>query len=89
MNFGPVEVISVKSSINYKAGSNFASVYVKKDLLEIHFQLGRVVDEYPVGVITRLSKNRVLHAIAIDELDQIDDFLLKLLRESYALILGT
>jgi hypothetical protein len=84
--FGPLVVIAVKSAIVFKAGSNFASVKIKKEHIDLEFQISRELELFPITVVARLSKNRVVHATTIDEIEQIDEFLISLLKESYLLI---
>ena len=60
----------------------------RKDHVEIEFQLGREIREFPVYRSLRVSRNRVVHLAVIEDPRDVDRELLDWLRESYELIHG-
>ena len=85
---GPVTIQPVKTAIQVKAPSTFLSVKVKKDRLEIEFQLGREVVEPPVYRTLRVSMNRVVHLAVLESPRDVSKKLIAWLRESYAVVSG-
>jgi hypothetical protein len=83
-----VTINPVKTSIQVKAGATFLSLRAKKDHVEIEFQLGREVDDFPVFKSVRVSKNRVVHVAILEDMSDVDDKLLGWLRESCDLVRG-
>jgi hypothetical protein len=83
---GEIALNPVKTSIQIRAGATFLSIRVKKDHLEIDFQLDREVKEFPVYRAVRVSKSRVLHFAVLESPGDIDEQLVGWLRESYELI---
>lgn len=84
--FDDLEILYLKTCIQFKIGVTFLSVYPKKDRLELEFQLNRTEDQFPVYKTIRISKNRVLHRIAIGENSDIDNQLKMWLLEAYQTI---
>jgi len=84
--FGDVVVDPVKTAINFKTGATFLSAKVKKDCLQLEFQLTREVDEYPIYRSVRVSKARVLHFAVLEDPRDLDGALSGRLREAYELI---
>jgi len=85
-DFGVVELDTVKTSIQLKAGPTFLSIRPKKNHLEIDFSLGRRVDSFPIYKSTRISGKRVLHQATVEHADDIDGSLVALLHEAYELV---
>jgi hypothetical protein len=85
---GDVTIESVKTVIQVKAGATFLSMKPKKDHVEIEFQLGREIREFPVYRSLRVSRNRVVHLAVIEDPADVDSTLVGWLRESYELIHG-
>jgi len=83
-----VIISPVKTAIQFRAGATFLSVKPKADHVDIEFQLGREVREFPVYRSLRVSKNRVVHMAVIEDPGDVDENLLSLLRESYEMIRG-
>lgn len=81
-----VNIDAVKAGIMVKAPATFLAVKVKKDRLEIEFQLGR---EAPIDVVyksLRISKKRFLHRAVLEEPPDVSAELLRCLKESYEMI---
>jgi len=85
-NFGPIQLNPVKSSIQVRAGATFLSIRPKKNHIEIEFQLGRLIEDFPVHRAVRISGNRVLHFVFLQEPGDIDDLLTDWLEESFWLV---
>jgi hypothetical protein len=84
--FGPIELNPVKSVIQVKAGATFLSIKPKKDFVELEFQLGEEIDQFPIHKTVRISRNRVLHFIYIQSGEDINDQLKTWLKDSYLLV---
>lgn len=61
-------------------------VQVKKDCLELEFQLDREDDFFPVFKCQRISKNRILHRVALGELSDFDQQIKIWIKGAYQLI---
>jgi len=84
--FGPIELNPVKSVIQVKAGATFLSIKPKTDYVELEFQLGEEIDEFPIHHTVRISRNRVLHFINIEIEEDINSQLIRWLKDSYLLV---
>ncbi len=82
-SFDVIEIIYLKTCIQFKIGATFLSVYPRKDRLILEFQLRREEDQFPIYFCKRMSKNRVLHRIAIAEIVDFDQQLRNWLLEAY------
>lgn len=67
-----IEILYLKTCIQFKIGANFLSVYPKKDRLVLEYQLHHEEDVFPVIFCKRISKNRVLHRLVIAEAEDFD-----------------
>jgi len=85
-SFEGIEIIYLKTCIQFKTVSTFLSIYTKRDRLELEFQLGREDDYFPIYKCQRISKNRVLHRLAIGELSDFDEQVKLWIRDTYYLI---
>jgi len=85
-SFGEVQVSSVKNAILVAVESTFLALKVKKDRVDIEFVLNEVKDEFPMYKVVRVSKNRVAHFVTVGNIEEVDDQLLGLIRESYELV---
>jgi|GEM_PF-2148447 len=70
--FENIEVLYLKTCIQFKIGANFLSVYPKKERLVLEYQLHQEEDVFPVIFCKRISKNRVLHRLVIAEPEDFD-----------------
>jgi len=71
-SFDKIEIIYLKTCIQVKIDATFLYIYPKKDRLDLEFQLTREEDQFPIYIRKRISKNRVLHRIAIAEITDFD-----------------
>lgn len=85
-SFGPVELNPVKSVIQVKAGATFLSIKPKNEYIELEFQTGKKIDEFPVHRSVRISGNRVLHFLYLQAIKDIDQQIISWLKESYMLV---
>jgi predicted transport protein len=85
-SFGPVEVNAVKTSVHFRAGSNFLGVVVKKENLELEFQLPYCVDEFPIHKTIQISGKRTLHYLKVGSMEELDEQLLVWLNDAYNLV---
>ncbi len=72
--------------IFFKTKSTFLGVKVKKDHLEVEFFLEKLENVPPVFKYLQTSKNRVVHLVAVDNEDEIDEQLLGWIKRSYELV---
>lgn len=84
--FGYIQISSLKHAILIASQTTFLALKVKKDRVEIEFVLGEVREGFPVYKVVRVSKNRVAHFVAVGSLEEVDDYLLGLIREAYELV---
>ena len=85
-SFGNVEINPVKSVIQMKAGATFLSIKPKNEYVELEFQLGEEINEFPIHRTIRISGNRVLHFMCLQSTAEINDQLIRWLKASYLLI---
>ena len=57
-DFGSIELNPVKSVIQVKAGATFLSIKPKKDFVELEFQLGEAVEEFPIHRFVRIFRQQ-------------------------------
>jgi predicted transport protein len=74
--------------IYFKTKSTFLAIKVKKDHLVVEFFLEKLEDAPPVFKYLQTSKNRVVHMVAVDEVDEIDEQLVNWIKRSYELVSG-
>ncbi len=87
--FGDIKLNPVKSVIKVRSGATFMSIKLKKEYIELEFQLGYEVNEFPIHRAVRISKNRVLHFLTIDSIEDVDEQLIKWLNDSFKLVKNT
>lgn len=83
--FGDVRIEAVKTAIQIRTSSTFLSVKVKRNHVEVEFQLASKVDRYPVYRNFQISKNRFLHSAVLEDPDDLDAGMIDMLREAYDL----
>lgn len=84
--FDKIEVSYLKTCVQVKKGSTVLSISKKKDCLELEFQLDREDDFFPVFKCQRISKNRILHRVALGELSDFDQQIKIWIKDTYQLI---
>lgn len=63
----------VKSSILIKKKATFLSIKVKPNHLEILFFLDYRHDVFPIVSTTQISRNKIIHLVAIDSREEFDN----------------
>lgn len=81
--FGNVKVSSVKNAILIASASTFLALKVKKDRVEVEFLLKEAKEGFPVYKVVKISKNRVVHFVAVGSPEEVDESLMGLFREAY------
>lgn len=81
-----VRISSVKNAILYSSESTFLAIKVKKKYLEIEFFLTVENDVFPVCKTVKISKNKIVHFIKIQNQDEIDNQILDFIRNSHSLV---
>lgn len=84
-SLGQVEIIAVKSSIQFRINSTFLSLKLKKNGLLIDFFLKEENALPFIRNLKRFSKNRVAHNVELNSPGDITPALKKLLKKSYTL----
>jgi len=87
--FGAIQMNPVRSVIQLKAGATFLSIKPRKNHVELEFQLGRRIDEFPIHQAVKISGKRFLHFLYLQDPEDIDEILITWLHESYHLISDT
>ncbi len=83
--FGDIELLPLKTTIQVQRKSTFLSIYLKKNKVHLEFQ---TKDEKKLSCITksiRISKNRVFHHLDIRDISEINGDLIIIFREAYNL----
>jgi hypothetical protein len=57
-----------------------------EDHIELEFHLGRLIEDFPVHRAIRISGNRVLHFVFLQNPADVDELLMAWLEESYRLV---
>lgn len=81
-----VKVSSVKTFILYSSKSIFLSLKAKREYIEIEFFANTTINEFPIFKTLQISKNRIVHSVKLDSIENIDEQLLKWIAESYELV---
>ena len=82
-NFEAIDIIFLKTCVQINTNSTFLSITTKQDRLELEFQLDRKDDFFPIYLCKRVSKNRVLHRVAVDELSEFENQIKIWIRDAY------
>lgn len=84
--FGKVEVSPVKNAIIISSNSTFCALKPARKWLNLEFVLDQPVDEFPIYKVMQVSKYRFAHFIRLENNEELDEQLVKWLKESYTLI---
>lgn len=84
--FENVKVSSVKTFILYSSKSIFLSLKIKREHIEIEFFANTAINEFPVFKTLQISKNRIVHSVKLDTVENIDEQLMNWIIESYELV---
>jgi len=83
--FGKIIIRTSRKAITLANRSGFAIVYPKKDSIELRFYLNRLHEDHPVYRVQQYSKNRFMHWTRLYDKEDLDAFILDLLKEAYDL----
>jgi len=83
--FGPMEIHVAKWNVTLRAKSTFMSIIPEKKDLAITFLRDEALDDFPVYDVYHYSKNRWVNHVKIEDPEEIDDQLIKWLKEAYDL----
>jgi len=86
LKLGNVKINPTKHSIIVSSKSTFLAIKPRKTVLDIEFLLDREIDGNPMYKIFRISKNRVAHFVHLETVEQVDKYLISLLKQSYKTI---
>ncbi|MFX1324690.1 MAG: DUF5655 domain-containing protein [Promethearchaeota archaeon] len=84
-SFGDIRIDAVPTSINFGGKSHFAVVFVLKDSLKLEFLLGRKINNSRISKIRGPTYNYYTYTIYLKSYEDINDQLLRWLKESYYL----
>lgn len=82
-SFGEVELLPLKTAIQFKSPSTFLSIYLKKNKVHLEFQLGFESKLKPITKIVRISKHRVFHHAEIYSISEIDSDFTILMKDAF------
>jgi Domain of unknown function (DUF5655) len=80
---GEVQISYVKHAIIISAKSSFLAFKPKKHLMDIEIVLSEEVNEFPVYKTVRASKNKFAHFIKVEEPEEVDLSLKKLVIKAW------
>lgn len=83
--FGAIELLPLKTTIQVQRTSTFLSIYLKKNKVHLGFQAKEEKKLPCITKMVRISKNRVFHLADLKEISEIDAELTLSLREAYNL----
>ena len=87
-DFGDLELLPLKTTIQVQMTSTFLSIYLKKNKVHLEFQ---TKEEKKLPCITKtvkISKNRVFNLAHLKNINEIDTKLINTLKEAYSLSKG-
>lgn len=83
--FGPVKIEPKKTSIHLANRFGFAGVYTRKDYINIEIHLSHKLNGKRIVKVEQASPNRYHHTIKLSEVKDVDQELLRWLKEAYDL----
>ena len=84
--FGNVNFNPTKHAIIVSSKSTFLAIKPRKNILDLEFLLDYAAEGYPVYRVFKVSKNRIAHFVHIEIKQQLNKYLISLLKKSYTLI---
>jgi hypothetical protein len=81
--YGEVQISYVKHAIIISAKSSFLAFKPKKQVMDIEIVLNEEVNEFPVYKTIRASKNKYAHFIKVEEPEEVDLSLKKLVIKAW------
>jgi Domain of unknown function (DUF5655) len=83
--FGPVRVAPKKTSVHIEKNSGFAGVHPRKGYFNVEFRTDYKINDPRIVRQQQLSARRFEHTVKIEKAGDIDQQLLKWLRDTYDL----
>jgi hypothetical protein len=83
MKFEGVRINSVKNAILFQAKSIFLAIKPKKSHLDIAFVLDKRIEEFPMYKTVQATKHKVAHFVRLESPEEVDEQLIKWLKEAY------
>src|SRR5260221_3658101 len=83
--FGPVNVAPKQTSIHLEKNSGFAGVHPRKNYFNLEFRTDYKIDAPRVVKQQQLSARRFEHTVKIEKTSDVDEQLLKWLKDAYDL----
>jgi hypothetical protein len=80
---GPFKIESLECCIHFVSHFTFVAVKIMKGKIRIDFSLGRKLGNGRINKAFKMSANRYLYAVDVDDEEEIDDQLLKWIREAH------
>jgi len=81
--FGSFKINPVKTSIQFKAKTNFLSLKIKKNHMVVEFYTEKPEEKYPIYKVLPLSSNRWLACATLEKTDEITPEFLNKIKESF------
>ena len=82
---GPFKIESLPCCIHLVSTFTFAAVYALKDRIRIHFTLDHRLESYRIDKCFHVSTNRYSYSIDIENEKEIDEELIRWLKQAYNL----
>jgi len=83
--FGEVRVAPKQTSIHLEKNSGFAGVHPRKAYFNLEFRTDYKIDDPRITRIQQLSARRFEHTVKLEKVSDVDEQLLKWLRDAYEL----
>jgi hypothetical protein len=84
-SLGPVKVSPRQTSIHLEKNSGFAGVHPRKSYFNLEFRTDYKIDDPRISKHQQLSARRFEHTVKLEKESDVDDQLLKWLKDAYAL----
>jgi uncharacterized C2H2 Zn-finger protein len=81
-----VMVAPAKTAVYLKAPSNFLSIKVTRNRIDLEFYLPEPTDEFPIYKVLQLTKTRILHCVALEDEKEVNAQLMNWIKQSYELL---
>jgi hypothetical protein len=81
-----VMVSPAKTAVYLKAPSNFLSIKITKNRVDLEFYLPQHTDEFPIYKILQITKTRILHCVALEDEKEVNAQLMNWIKQSYEIM---
>ncbi len=83
--FGDIKVAPKQTSIHLEKNSGFAGVHPRKNYFNLEFRIDYKIDDPRITRTQQLSARRFEHTVKLESESDVDEQLLKWLRDAYEL----